>query len=60
MTTVRESKPKVERDTRLKRDFLARHTAIYEGWLTEQRASVVKPKLSGSSAGGSKSSKKSK
>lgn len=45
MASAREAKLKVERNILLKKDFLARHVALYEGWLTEQRASVPKPKL---------------
>ena len=43
MANTRDAKLKVERSVNLKRDFLLRHAAIYEGWLSEQRATIQKP-----------------
>ena len=45
MSNARGTKLKVEHGDVFKKEFLARNSEIYLGWLSEQRASVAKPKL---------------
>ena len=45
MAISRISKPKVEAGTVLKEGFLSRNASIFEGWLSEQRGSIEKPRL---------------